>query len=268
MAYLAVEGDRRIYYEHYRGSGRPVVLVHGWGMSARVWDTTLPALLAAGHQVVSLDHRACGSSDKDFEDVSIDSIGSDVARLVTELGLNGVVLNGWSLGGAVVVDAGAKLGGNLAGIVLTGGATPKYLQGEGWQHGGTRDVFDQTIAALRDNRPEFLHALAEGVCHAEVGKATIEWMWQIFMQTGSRADAALADLGEIDQRKTLADLSVPVLVAHGTNDAIVPFDIGAEAAKLAPGGRLVQFDQSGHAPFLEEGPKYRSELLEFIASLG
>ena len=212
MAHLAVEGERRIYYEHYSGTGRPILLVHGWGMSARVWDLTLPALLDAGHEVVASDHRACGSSDKDFDDTSIDAVGSDCVRLVEKLGLDGVVLNGWSLGGAVVVDAAGKLGDRLGGLVLTGGATPRYLQGEGFPHGGTPDIFEQTLTALRDTRPEFLHALASGVCATEVGQPTVNWMWNIFMQTSARADAALAGLGDLDQRDILAKITVPALL--------------------------------------------------------
>lgn len=267
MAYLAVDGERRIYYERYAGTSRPVILVHGWGMSVRVWDTVLPTLLEAGHEVVSFDHRGCGHSDKDFDDVLIADVGSDVVRLVEELGLDGVVLNGWSLGGAVVVDAAGKLGARLAGLVLTGGATPRYLQGDGWPHGGTPDIFEATLAALRDNRPEFLHALSEGVCHADVGAATIEWMWQIFMQTSPRADATLRNLGEIDQRDQLAAISVPALVLHGAHDAIVPHDIGVEASKMLSNGRLVTFEESGHATFLEENPRYRQELLDFLDAL-
>lgn len=267
MAYLTVDGQR-IYYERYRGRARPVVLVHGWGMSSRIWDTVTPALLDAGHEVVTLDHRACGLSDKDFDDTSIDAIGSDVVRLVDHLGLDGAVLNGWSLGGAVVVAAAAQLGRRAGGLVLTGGATPRYLQGDGWPYGGTQDVFEQTLAALRDTRPTFLHALAEGVCHQPLGDPVVEWMWQIFMQAGPRADAALRNLGEIDQRKTLGELDLPALVVHGVHDAIVPYDIGREASKLLPNSRLVDFESSGHAPFLEEGSKYRSELLNFVKGLG
>ena len=268
MAYLTVEGDRRIYYEHYSGAGRPIVLVHGWGMSARVWDLTLPALFDAGHEIVTLDHRCCGLSDKDFDDVSIDAIGSDVVRLVEQLGFDGVVLNGWSLGGAVVVDAAGKLGGRLGGLVLTAGATPRYLQADDFPHGGTPDIFGQTLAALRDTRPEFLHALASGVCASEVGAATVNWMWDIFMQTSARSDATLAGLGDLDQRDILAKITVPALLCHGAQDAIVPYDIGTAAAEMLPDGRLVTFDKSGHAPFLEETAKYREELVGFLRSLG
>ena len=268
MAHLAVDGDRRIYYEHYSGTGRPIVLVHGWGMNVRVWDLTLSALFEAGHQVVALDHRACGLSDKDFDDVSIDAVGSDVVRLCETLGLDGVVLNGWSLGGAVVVDAAAKLGGRLGGLVLTGGATPRYLQGDGFPYGGTDEIFGQTLTALRDTRPEFLHALASGVCHAEVGQHTVDWMWSIFMQASARADATLAGLGDLDQRDLLPKITVPAVLFHGVHDAIVPPDIGVAASELLPEGRLVNFEGSGHAPFLEETARYRQELVGFLAGLG
>jgi non-heme chloroperoxidase len=266
MAYLAVEGDRSIYYERYRGSARPVVLVHGWGMGARIWDTVLPPLLAAGHEVVVYDQRSCGRSDKDFADVSIDALGSDVVRLVDHLELLGVVVSGWSLGGAVAVDAVAKLGPSAAGLVLTGGATPKYTQGDGWEHGATSEQLDETLAALSLNRPVFLNGLSQAVCAADPGPVTVEWMWQMFMQTSPRADESLRDLGRVDQRDMMKGLDLPALVMHGDKDVIVAPGIGAEAARILPKGRLVPFAQSGHAPFLEEHENYCSELLGFISS--
>jgi pimeloyl-[acyl-carrier protein] methyl ester esterase len=267
MGRLAVGGDRAIYFEHYPGTGRPVVLVHGWGMSCRVWDTVLPALIDAGHEVASLDHRACGQSDKDFTDVSVASIAADVVALVAHLGLDRPVLNGWSLGGAVVAEAAGKLGDNLGGLVLTAGATPRYVQGDGYPYGGTPEILAQTIAALRADRATFLAGLSAGVCHANVGQPVIDWLWRIFMEAAPAADAALADLGNIDHRGLLPTVNSPALVMAGTHDQIVPFDIARVAADLLPNGRLVEFDASGHAPFLEEGDRYRSELLAFCRAL-
>ena len=60
---------------------------------------------AAGHRVVLIDHRGCGESSKDFADMGIEAIAGDVVALVEHLGLSKVVLNGWSLGGSVVVAA-------------------------------------------------------------------------------------------------------------------------------------------------------------------
>ena len=121
MSYLAVENDRRIYFEHHRGDARPIVLIHGWGANTRCWDTTAPALKAEGHEVVLVDLRACGRSDKDFEDVSIAALADDVVKVVEHLGLESPVINGWSLGGAVATHV--RVSNPLATHVLF----PVYL---------------------------------------------------------------------------------------------------------------------------------------------
>jgi len=267
MAYLEVEDSRRIYYEHHAGPGRPVVLVHGWGVTGRCWDTVLPALLANGNEVVVIDQRCCGRSDKDFADVSIDALGSDVVRVVEALGLRKPVLNGWSLGGAVVVDAAAKLGANLGGLVLTGGATPRYTSCEDWPYGGSPADLEATLAAIGGNRAEVLKGVAGAVCHTDVGQATVDWMWLMFLEAGPRADESLRDLGRVDQRETITTLDVPVLLLAGRHDTFVPFDAIKTSAGMFPKARLVAFEETGHAPFLEEGEKYRSELLAFLNGL-
>ena len=105
MARLEVDGNKSIYYEDLGGDGRAMVLIHGWGMDNRCWDGVILPLQAAGHRVVTMDHRGCGRSDHDFADLSIAAIAGDVASLVAHLGLSDVVINGWSLGGAVATHA-------------------------------------------------------------------------------------------------------------------------------------------------------------------
>lgn len=264
MGYLNVEGDRRLYVEHHRGEGAPVVLIHGWGVTGRCWDTTLPALLANGNEVVILDQRCCGKSDKDFEDLSIDALGSDVVSVVRELGCRRPVLNGWSLGGAVAADAAAKLGDDLGGLVLTGGASPRFTQGEDWPWGDTVEGLEGTLAAVRDNRPLALRGVAEAVCHADVGEPAIAWMWSMFMETSPLADRSLRDLGEVDQREQFTRIHAPALVLCGRHDAFVAYEAAARAAELLRDARFVGFEDSGHAPFIEEGERYRSELIGFV----
>lgn len=265
MSRLEVTAGKSIYYEHYRGDGPAVVLVHGWGMGVRIWDLTLPVLLDAGHEVVALDHRCCGRSDKDFDEVSTSHIASDVVDLIAESGVSKPIVLGWSFGAAVVAEVAITLGSALGGILLVGPPTPRYLQADDFAHGGTAEIMQQTLVALRDTRPEFLHALAEGVCHQDVGNATIEWMWQMFMETSPRADASLGHLGVIDHRGDLPAVEVPALLCRGDYDAIVDPAIAERAAELLPNSRLVTFSESGHAPFLEEPEKFNAELLAFAA---
>jgi non-heme chloroperoxidase len=266
MGYLKVEGERRIYFEDHHGDKLPVLLVHGWGMSCRVWDTTTAALSDAGHRVVCFDQRGCGASDKDFVTVSVDGGAGDIVRLVESLGLRKVVLNGWSLGGALAAAAADKLGSRCAGLVLTGGATPRYVQADDFPYGGAPGSVAATVAALRANRTPFLHGLARAVCARDPGDGVIDWLWQIFQQSSPVADAGLAELDHLDQRALLARLEVPVLVFVGSEDGFVAPDIGRVAADMTS-GKLVELEGCGHAPFLEEGERYRRELHDFLTTL-
>lgn len=266
MARLEIEPGKSIYYEHYAGDGPAVVLVHGWGMHCRIWDLTLPVLLEAGHEVVVFDHRCCGLSDKDFAEATTAVNAADVVKLVKETGVDKPVVVGWSFGAAVTAQAVADLGDAVGGMVLVGPPTPRYTQAEGFPHGGTDEIMQQTLAALRDTRPEFLHGLTQGVCHTDPGANTIAWMWQMFMQTSPSADGGLRDLGVIDHRELLTTIKVPALVCKGAHDAVVDPAIADVCVDLLPNSRLVEFGDSGHAPFIEERERFNKELLAFAAN--
>lgn len=268
MPRLAVEDDRELHYEYHPGSKRPVVLIHGWGANTRVWDTVTAALSDAGHTVLCYDQRGCGQSDKDFRANDVRLGMGDAVQLIEHLDLQGAVLNGWSLGGAVAVGAAHVLGSRCGGVVLTGGATPRYVQAADFPHGGEAAAVAQTVAALRADRPAFLWQLATAVCAKEPAPGMNDWLRSVFWQTSPVADAALASLAQLDQRRELAELSVPLLSMIGSQDAFVDPAIGRLAAEMAPQGRLSEYEGVGHAPFLEAAERYRAELLEFVASLG
>ena len=232
-------------------------------MGVRVWDLTLPPLLDAGHEVVAFDHRCCGLSDKDFADTTTKANASDVGRVIEATGVDKPVVVGWSFGAAIVAEAAGTLGDRLGGIVLVGPPTPRYTQADGFPHGGTAEIMEQTLTALRDTRPDFLHGLSQGVCHAEQSPVVIDWMWQMFMETSPRADAGLRDLGVIDHRDVLPTIEVPALVVKGAHDAVVDPAIADVCADLLPNSRLVEFAGSGHAPFIEEKERFDAELLAF-----
>lgn len=266
MNHLATEGDRKIYFEHHAGDGKAIVLIHGWGANTRCWDTTLPALLAAGHEVVSLDLRACGRSDKDFRDVSIDAMAGDVVKLVDHLGLDKPVINGWSLGGGVATAAVAKLGDRAGGLVLTGGAAPRYTVTDGWDHGGTVEGVAEVLAGAAANRADTFRAVASAVCAKAPSDDTLDWIWGMFLEMGPRGDESLRDLSHMDLRDELAAIEVPILSLHGTEDGFVPFSGAVAAVEMAKNAKLVEFTGVGHAPFLEDRDRYLAELIGFLAA--
>ena len=121
-----------------------------------------------------------------------------------------------------------------------------------------------TLGALATARVDTLMAVASAVCNVDVGPNTVHWLWEMFLQTSPRGDAALESLGAIDHREDMRRLTIPVLLLSGRHDAFVPFDAVEASLPLLQNGRLVEFPECGHAPFLEDGERYRAELLAFL----
>lgn len=264
MSHLDSGNDRYVYYESYGSGSSALVLIHGWGMSCRTWDYVVPALVSTGYRVVLIDHRGCGRSSMDFDDMSIPAIAGDVVDLVDHLGLEKVVLNGWSLGGAVAVEAADRLGGRCNGLVLTTGATPVYVQKPDFPHGGTAEDMANTLAALAADRVGFLHGLAQAVCAKPVGEHVENWLWSIFLQSSPVAGSTLGELAELDQREQLKSLPVPVLSFVGSEDAIVAPPICRWVGDHHPESKVVEFDGVGHAPFIEVPEAYLEALQTFL----
>lgn len=264
MSYLTVENGKQVYYEDYGTGDSALILVHGWGMGVRIWDYSLAALVAGGHRVIAIDHRGCGKSSKDFSDMGVNAIAGDVVALVNELGLSKVVLNGWSLGGAVVVEAARQLATKCAGLILTCGATPCYLQKPDYEFGGTDDALAGTLEAMKEDRVNFLVGLSSGVCASEVSQSVIDWMWAMFMESSPLAAQALGELGPLDQRQILGELSVPILSIVGAHDAVVDPQVCRSVADYNSGVTVVEFEASGHAPFIDESARYNETVLTFL----
>jgi pimeloyl-[acyl-carrier protein] methyl ester esterase len=267
MAYLTVDGDKRIYYEDHGSGDTALVLIHGWGMNCRVWDYATLPLLEAGHRVIVMDHRGCGRSDHDFEDMGIEAIAADVAALVKARGVSRAVLNGWSLGGAVATQAAHNLGSTCVGLVLTAGASPIYTQKPDLPLGGTAEDVEGTVAAINADRVNVLHGVAGAVCAKPVSDQMLDWMAWAFIDSSARATETLGELAHLDQRDMLLGLDMPVLSYICGQDGFVAPQISQWVADNHPRAEGVSFPDSGHAPFIEEREGYLDALQSFLAAV-
>ena len=266
MAYLETDDGARVHYTHHRGSDPVMLFIHGWGMSGEYWNSAVEALAEAGRGAICVDHRGCGRSDRDFEDVSIDAIAGDVVAIVERCGVGKVVLNGWSLGGAVAVEAARRLKDQVAGLVLTCGATPRYTQADDFPHGGKPEDVAGIAGAITADRAAFFRGLAQGAAAEGADPALIDWMERGFVASGPRVSQTLMDLVDLDQRDILAAFDFPVLSIGGEKDTIADPAIAGYAADCAKHGKLVTFD-TGHSPHLENPAAYHAAILEFMESL-
>lgn len=266
MAFLDTKDGGRVYYQHHHAQKMPIMLIHGWGMSSEYWTSTIEALLAAGHSVLAIDQRGCGRSDRDFTDMSVGAIASDVCGILDQASIDRIVLNGWSLGGAVAVEAAHRLGDRVAGLISTCGATPRYVQGENFPHGGTPDDVLAIPDAITADRANFFHGLAQGASGEGASDAMVAWVERGFLATGPRTSATLAELAKLDQREVFSAFRFPILSIGGKKDGIADPAIAAYAANAAQNGRLLMMD-TGHSPQLEHPAEYHQAILNFLAEL-
>src|SRR5437870_2944239 len=112
------------------GAGRPVVLVHAWGLNSHMWNMQLPSLINAGLRVVTIDHRGHGRSDRPTTGYDLDTMSADVIGVLDALDLSDVVLVGQSMGGTVVAhSAGGLTSERIGKIVLSAPITPCLTAG-------------------------------------------------------------------------------------------------------------------------------------------
>src|SRR5215471_9875772 len=121
-------GDIQIHYEDH-GAGQPVVLIHGYPLSGRAWDKQVPALLAAGHRVITYDRRGFGKSSQPVAGYDYDTFAADLAALLEHLDISGAVLMGHSMGtGEVTHYLGRYGSARVAKGVLVSPIPPYLLQ--------------------------------------------------------------------------------------------------------------------------------------------
>src|SRR3979490_1782321 len=132
MPYVTVgkenSGNIDLYYEDH-GTGKPVVLNHGYPLSGAAWEKQVPALLDAGYRVVTYDRRGFGKSSQPTTGYNYDTFAEDLHKLVTQLGLSDFALVGFSMGGGEVARYFGKYGSKgVSKAVIISGVTPYLLK--------------------------------------------------------------------------------------------------------------------------------------------
>jgi pimeloyl-ACP methyl ester carboxylesterase len=277
MATLRVgtENDAPIelYYSDH-GAGTPVVLIHGWPLSGRSWEKQVPALVDAGHRVVTYDRRGFGQSSQPWEGYDYDTLAADLQALLEHLDLSGVTLCGFSMGGGEVARYLGRYGAERIVRAVFASAVPPYLHKSAENPDGGLD--DETIAAFEDgvraDRLAFLDGFITNFFRA--GDRT-DLVSEPFREY-SRDIAAFASpkgtldcigaFARTDFRGDLAKITVPTLVVHGDSDAIVPFEVsGRRTHESIPDSKLVLLENAPHGLIATHAEQFNRALLGFLA---
>ncbi len=271
MPLLKARDGTELHYTDW-GTGRPVVLIHGWPLNAQMWEYQAPVLAAAGLRVVAYDRRGFGKSGQPWSGYDYDTLADDLAALMEALDLQGATLVGFSMGGGEVARYLSRHGaGRVAKAVLLSAVTPMLLKTADHPQGVDQAVFDKILAGLAADRPSFLATFGKqffgaGLLNFTVTTEILEWaLWMAMAASPKATTECVRAFSATDFRPDMAAFTVPTLVIHGTSDATVPIDVsGRAAAKLIPGARLVEYEGAPHATFFTEKDRLNQDLLGFI----
>ena len=243
------------------GEGTPVVLLHGWGLHAPVWDG-LAAGLAHRFQVHVADLPGYGDSPL-CEPYSVPAIAQALARTMPRA--CGVV--GWSLG-ALVALAWARCAPQQVAHLALLAATPCFVQRRDWAHGvepGMLEAFTRELESDCDS------ALERFIALQVLGDGAAGRTAQALLRTARTRRSSLAALKgglqmllDTDLRGALAGIEQRTLVIHGERDRVIPPAAGRHLGSSLPRARFELIAGAAHAPFLSKPAPVAALLSDFL----
>ena len=265
--------DTNLHVDDTGGSGRPVVLIHGWPLSGESWKAQVPALEAAGYRVVTYDRRGFGRSDKPHWGYTYDTLAEDLHTLIEELDLHDVTLVGFSMGGGEVARYFDSFGTDRLHSVVFASAVPPYLlHTPGNPDGPLSAAQAASMAAnlIKDQDAFYDEFMTQFFSADGVLKVTEEQRQEaLAMCKQADKKAALACMtafGSTDFRDDLGKVSVPTLVLHGGSDATVPFEgSGKRTHEAIAGSDLHVIDGAPHGCNVSHPDEWNGALLQFLA---
>ena len=255
------------------GQGQPVVLVHGWPLSHRMWESQITALTEAGYRCIAYDRRGFGESGRPTAGYDYDTFASDLNDLITALDLQHVVLVGFSMGGGEVARYIGTFGtSRVAKAILLGSVTPFLLKTDDNPDGAPQELFDGMIAGVKKDRIGFLDSFFPNFYNADTNIAGVSADLIPYSKSIAWPASPLGTVqcitafGTTDFRSDLAKFDKPTLIVHGDADRIVPIDIsGKKAAALIAGSRYEVLAGAPHGFAATHAAELNAILLDFLA---
>jgi len=273
MSFLTLKDGTDLFYKDW-GTGQPIVFHHGWPLSSDDWDAQMMFFLQHGFRVIAHDRRGHGRSSQTSGGHEMATYASDVAQLVEALDLKDAIHIGHSTGGGEVIHYVNKCGkGRVAKAVLVSAVTPIMVQNENNPDGVPISIFDEIRQLTATQRQQYFRDFSiqfygynrEGA--VEKQGIRDNWWRQGMMGSILAHYECVKAFSESDFTEDLKSVDVPVLVLHGEDDQIVPYQITAlKAAKLLKNGKLITYPGFPHGMPTTEAATINADILAFINS--
>ncbi|OHV12860.1 alpha/beta fold hydrolase [Kushneria phosphatilytica] len=265
-----------LYYQDCGApDARPVILIHGWPLSHRMWEYQINALTEAGYRCIAYDRRGFGESSKPWEGYDYDTLSGDLQALMTRLDLRDAVLVGFSMGGGEVARYFGRFGNDRVSAAMLIGAVPPFLlKTDDNPDGVDAQVFEDMKAGILDQRVAFLEGFGQTFVNWSEDAPTISRAQLQYNHTIASFAAPHATLrcitafGQTDFRHDLPKISVPTLIIHGDADQIVPAEVSAQRShEMISGSRLEMIGGAPHGLNFTHREELHRLMLDFLDQL-
>lgn len=271
MPKIAADDGTELYVKVW-GEGRPVLLLHGWPLSADSWDDHALILAKAGYRAIAYDRRGFGRSDQPWSGYDYDTFSDDLAAVIAATNANDAALFGFSMGGGEVARYMSRHNGRgIAQAGLIASIVPYMLKTPDNPDGVPQETFDQMTEGMTKDRAAFFSSFFEdfygvGILSQPVSDEVIDWSWTVAMQAGLHPTLAAAQaFATTDFRSELSAFRVPTLIIHGTSDQTVPIDTSGRAAhKGIAGSVLKEINGGPHGLLATHKNEVAQMMLEFL----
>lgn len=263
----------RLYYEDY-GEGKPVILIHGWPLSHRMWEYQISEVVEAGFRCIAYDRRGFGDSDKPWTNYDYDSLAKDLNDIITNLGLTEVTIVGFSMGGGEVARYIGNYGtSKLSKAALISAVPPYMLKTDDNPDGLEKDVFEGFKKEIKKDRPAFLQGFGKQFVNFDkvgdrISQEMADYYWSIACKASPNATLECIDsFGLTDFRDDLKKFDIPTLVVHGDADQIVPIEIsGKKSADMISNSEYHEIEEAPHGLILTHTAEFNNILMKFLKS--
>jgi non-heme chloroperoxidase len=275
MPYVTVgkenSGNIELHYEDH-GSGKPVVLIHGYPLSGGSWEKQVPVLLNAGYRVITYDRRGFGKSSQPTTGYNYETFAADLHELINHLKLRDFCLVGFSMGGGEVARYLGKYGSkDVSKAVIISGVPPYLLKTADNPEGVDAGVFAGIEKAVAADRYAFFTEFFKNFYNTDVflgkrvSEQAVQASWNVAAGASATASLACVPTWHEDFRADLARIDVPTLVIQGDADRILPIAAaGLRTAKLIKGARLLVVKDGPHCITWTHAEEVNAELLNFL----
>ncbi|MEU9168948.1 alpha/beta hydrolase [Streptomyces sp. NPDC048420] len=276
MPYITVGEENsapiELYYEDH-GTGQPVVLIHGYPLDGHSWERQVPALLEAGHRVITYDRRGFGRSSQPTTGYDYDTFAADLDKVLTSLDLTDAVLVGFSMGtGEVGRYLGTHGSGRIAKAAFLASLEPFLLKTDDNPTGVPQEVFDGILAAVTKDRYAYFTAFYQDFYNLDetlgsrISEEALRNSWNVAAGSSAHASVACVPTWITDFRADVAKVDVPSLIVHGTGDRILPIDAtGRPFHALLPSAEYVEIEGAPHGLLWTHAEEVNAALLAFLA---